>query len=79
MPKIIENKIRDVKFGVKCKIIQPVNLYECKLEIMFLSDHLLRFVKMYRLEKIQEFQVIATFAQSNHWQKLLYRSWCNVY
>ena len=31
MPNIIENKIRDVKFGVKCKIIQPVNLYECKL------------------------------------------------
>jgi acetyltransferase-like isoleucine patch superfamily enzyme len=31
MPKITENKIRDVKFGVKCKIIQPVNSYECKL------------------------------------------------
>ena len=31
MPEILENNIRNVKFGIKCKIIKPVNLYECKL------------------------------------------------
>ena len=26
-----KSKIRDVKFGSNCKIIEPVNLYECIL------------------------------------------------
>ena len=30
-PLFIKNKIRDVNFGKDCKIIEPVNLYECKL------------------------------------------------
>ena len=30
-PIIIKNLIRDVKFGKNCKIIEPVNLYECNL------------------------------------------------
>jgi len=28
---VIKSKIRDVKFGKNCKIIDPVNLYECEL------------------------------------------------
>ena len=32
MPQIIKNSIRDVKFGKNCKIIEPVNLFECKLD-----------------------------------------------
>ena len=31
MPEIKKNQIRDVRFGKNCKIIEPVNLYECKL------------------------------------------------
>ena len=31
MPNIIKNNIRDVKFGKKCIIVEPVNLYECKI------------------------------------------------
>ena len=31
MPKIIKNNIRDVKFGKNCKIVEPVNLYECEI------------------------------------------------
>jgi acetyltransferase-like isoleucine patch superfamily enzyme len=31
MLKIIKNKIRKVIFGKNCKIVEPVNLYECKL------------------------------------------------
>ena len=31
MPNIKKNIIRDVKFGKNCSIIEPVNLYECKL------------------------------------------------
>ena len=30
-PKIIENKIRDVKFGENVTLYQPVNLYECEI------------------------------------------------
>jgi len=30
-PKIIENQIRDVKFGENVTIYQPVNLYECEI------------------------------------------------
>ena len=30
-PLIIKNLIRDVSFGKNCKIIEPVNLYECNL------------------------------------------------
>ena len=30
-PKIIENKIRDVKFGENVTVHQPVNLYECEI------------------------------------------------
>ncbi|RPG55927.1 MAG: N-acetyltransferase [Flavobacteriales bacterium TMED235] len=30
-PSISKNQIRDVKFGKGCKIIEPVNLYECNL------------------------------------------------
>ncbi len=30
-PIVIKNSIRDVKFGKNCKIIEPVNLYECNL------------------------------------------------
>lgn len=29
-PSIKKNSIRDVTFGKNCKIIEPVNLYECK-------------------------------------------------
>jgi len=28
---VIKSKIREVKFGKNCKIIDPVNLYECEL------------------------------------------------
>ena len=31
MPDIKKNLIRDVSFGKNCSIIEPVNLYECKL------------------------------------------------
>lgn len=31
MPEISKNSIRNVKFGKNCKIIEPVNLYECTL------------------------------------------------
>ena len=31
MPKIEKNSIRNVSFGDNCKIIEPVNLYECKI------------------------------------------------
>ena len=31
MIKIIKNKIRDVSIGKNCTIIEPSNLYECKL------------------------------------------------
>ena len=31
MPKIEKNSIRNVSFGDNCKVIEPVNLYECKL------------------------------------------------
>ncbi|MDC1148757.1 acyltransferase [Pelagibacteraceae bacterium] len=31
MINIKKSKIRDVKFGKNCKIIEPVNLYECSL------------------------------------------------
>ena len=30
-PSIIKNQIRDVIFGQNCKVIEPVNLFECKL------------------------------------------------
>ena len=30
-PKIIENNIRDVKFGENVTVFQPVNLYECEI------------------------------------------------
>ena len=30
-PKIIKNKIRDVKFGKNVTVHQPVNLYECEI------------------------------------------------
>ena len=30
-PTILKNKIRDVKFGTNCTIIEPSNLYECQL------------------------------------------------
>ena len=30
-PKIVENNIRDVKFGENVTIYQPVNLYECEI------------------------------------------------
>lgn len=30
-PKIIENKIRNVKFGENVIVYQPVNLYECEI------------------------------------------------
>ena len=30
-PKILKNKIRDVEFGNKVSIVEPVNLYECKI------------------------------------------------
>ena len=31
MPIISKNQIREVKFGENCKIVEPVNLYECNL------------------------------------------------
>ena len=31
MLKAVKNRIRKVIFGKNCKIINPVNLYECKL------------------------------------------------
>ena len=31
MQKLIKNNIRDVRFGKKCVIVKPVNLYECKI------------------------------------------------
>lgn len=31
MPKILKNLIRDVKFGKNCTVVEPVNLFECKL------------------------------------------------
>ena len=31
MPNIKKNLIRNVKFGSNCSVIEPVNLYECKL------------------------------------------------
>jgi acetyltransferase-like isoleucine patch superfamily enzyme len=31
MVKIIKNAIREVQFGKNCKVIEPVNLFECKL------------------------------------------------
>ena len=31
MQKLIKNNIRDVRFGKKCVIVKPVNLYECEL------------------------------------------------
>jgi acetyltransferase-like isoleucine patch superfamily enzyme len=31
MPIISKNQIRKVKFGENCKIVEPVNLYECNL------------------------------------------------
>ena len=30
-PKILKNKIRDVEFGNNVSIVEPVNLYECKI------------------------------------------------
>ena len=30
-PKIVENNIRDVKFGENVTVYQPVNLYECEI------------------------------------------------
>jgi acetyltransferase-like isoleucine patch superfamily enzyme len=30
-PHISHIQIRDVEFGVNCKVIEPVNLYECKI------------------------------------------------
>jgi acetyltransferase-like isoleucine patch superfamily enzyme len=30
-PSVFQSQIRDVKFGKNCKIIKPVNLYECIL------------------------------------------------
>ena len=30
-PNILKNKIRDVEFGNKVSIVEPVNLYECKI------------------------------------------------
>jgi len=30
-PKIFHIQIRDVEFGVNCTVIEPVNLYECKI------------------------------------------------
>ena len=30
-PKIVENTIRDVKFGKNVTVYQPVNLYECEI------------------------------------------------
>ncbi len=31
MTEIIKNLIREVQFGENCKIIEPVNLFECKI------------------------------------------------
>ena len=31
MTKFYKNQVRNVKFGKNCKIIEPVNLYECNL------------------------------------------------
>jgi len=31
VPKILKNLIRDVKFGKNCTVVEPVNLFECKL------------------------------------------------
>ena len=31
MAEIIKNSIREVQFGENCKIIEPVNLFECKI------------------------------------------------
>ena len=31
MIKKIKNLIREVKFGKNCTVVEPVNLYECKL------------------------------------------------
>ena len=31
MPDIKKNQIRDVRFGKNCKIIEPVNIYDCEL------------------------------------------------
>ena len=31
MPKILKNQIKDVKFGENCKIVEPVNLFNCNL------------------------------------------------
>ena len=31
MPKILKSLIRDVKFGKDCKIVEPVNLFECDI------------------------------------------------
>ena len=30
-PTVLKSKIRDVKFGTNCKIVEPSNLYECQL------------------------------------------------
>lgn len=30
-PQISHVQIRDVEFGVNCRVIEPVNLYECKI------------------------------------------------
>ena len=30
-PIIKKNQIRDVNFGKDCKVVEPVNLYECNL------------------------------------------------
>lgn len=29
--KIFESQIRDVDFGENCKVVEPVNIYECKI------------------------------------------------
>jgi len=31
LPKISHAQIRDVEFGVNCTVVEPVNLYECKI------------------------------------------------
>jgi len=30
-PELLQNKIRDVEFGTNVKVVEPVNLYECKI------------------------------------------------
>ena len=30
-PKILQSQIRDVKFGLNVKVVEPVNIYECEI------------------------------------------------